>query len=113
MESFKQICREAKGSIRINEPGIIYGYQDPGIVKREVWKDSVVHQLIKEAEVALKAGAAAIDVYDAVNGARPKDQAFPGRLERMLLESGLHPDDILPSGLTLLLHKLYDAYPPP
>jgi hypothetical protein len=78
----------------------------------EVWDDDVREDLTKAARVALDASAAVADMYEAVEGARPEVESFPAELERMLLARGLHPDTTLSSGLCLLLHKLYEAFPP-
>lgn len=67
-------------------------------------------EIVDASEQALQSGA---QVYDAVEGIRPESAAFPRKLERMMLAYGLSPDTQLSSGLTLLLPKLKDAYPPP
>lgn len=96
MEAFKKVCREAACH-----------------AMDEIWEDGVKGDLTRAAAVALEAGASPAAMYTAVEKARPEGECFPLRLERMLLEGGLHPDTMLPSGRCLLLHKLHGSYPPP
>jgi hypothetical protein len=101
MEAFAQVCREAAARIDLNPPAM-----------DEIWEDGVREDLTREARVALDAGAAVADVYDAVDEARPEVESFPAELERMLLTRGLHPVTMLLSGYSLLQHKLHEVYPP-
>lgn len=98
MEAFNAVCQEAACRVRENPPGM-----------ELIWEDKVEEDLVREAQVALEAGADVGAVYSAVDDARPKSESFPAQLERMLLSRGLHPDTKLPRGSTLLLHKLHQA----
>jgi hypothetical protein len=101
MEDFEQVCREAAARTSLNPPAMDV-----------IWQDEVKEDLTRDARIALDAGAAAADVYDAVDKARPEVEDFPAKLERMLLKHGLHPDTMLRSGYSLLMHKLHEVYPP-
>lgn len=93
---------KARKRVRINPPEC-----------EVIWDDGVEEEIFDAAEEALQSGAPAAQVYCAVEGIRPETEAFPRKLERMLLAHGLSPDTQLPSGLTLLLEKLKAAHPPP
>lgn len=101
MEEFQKVCEEAAYRTRENPPGM-----------EEVWENGVINDLFKAACTALEAGAPVDQVYYAVDQCRPEVEEFPGRLEHLLLEKGLHPDTMLPSGRSLLMHKLQGVYPP-